>query len=167
MLSVRGGAQWKFKPKLRPSRRVARDSPAKRLNSFAHSAKAIALSLNPAAPVVLNFKHAISIIRRDSQYTVSRLRMAYNIGDSFAHDQRSHTLLRGRHLDFGSFRFHTHAGALQHRLCSLQLLTQLVSTVTPQRVADLCHGFPRNSLNVRDLALSHLRISIKEFSCQG
>src|SRR6266404_3641113 len=102
MLSICGGSQGKFKPELRPSCGVPRDCSAQRLNPLPHSAESVAFSLETAPAIILNFEHAISIVRRNSQQAVPRLCVTDNIGHTLAHYERGNTLLRGRHFNFGS-----------------------------------------------------------------
>src|SRR5436190_406721 len=98
------GAERKFKLEPGAGRGITRQSSAERLYPLAHPAHSVAFELKAAAAVVFNLQNTISIIQLEPQAAVLSLRVAYNVGHGFAHDQRDHAFLGIGQWHVRSFR---------------------------------------------------------------
>ena len=98
------GAERKFKPEFGAGRCIARQSSAERLYPLAHPAHSVAFELKAAAAIVFNLQNTTSISRLKPQAAVLSLRMAYNVGHGFSHDQRDHAFLGIGQWHVRSFR---------------------------------------------------------------
>src|SRR5215472_1963931 len=94
-----GARQRKFKSELRARAGVAGEFTTESFDALAHAAQSITFHQHASAPIIRDFEHAVAVACRKKEPASPRLRMADDVGYSFAHDEGGNAFLRGGHND--------------------------------------------------------------------
>ncbi len=126
-----------------PDSVLRRSVPAEHLDALPHAAQSVALAVGTAAPVVLNFQPARTVLLLEPHAARASLRMSHNIGDRLAHGQREHALLHGGKFHRrGSVTLHRQTCGLERGLGIRQFRDKSLRTISPNRVAHVGECLP-------------------------